>query len=101
MVDTDRSRRSGPYTEIMGIRRSAAVAAGSVVGPKVGWSFVRSALDRAIDGIGPLRSAAEASTSHLVDAHGDVEQVIGSLVRVHTALAGGQGFVTNLGGVAA
>ena len=75
------------------------MAAGSAVAPKVGWSFVRAALERAIDGAGPLRSAGESAMSHLVDADGDVEKAIDALQRVHVGLAGAQGFVTNLGGV--
>ncbi len=77
-----------------------AAAAGAQAAPKIGWSFVRQALDKAIDGVGPLRSAAESATSHMVDARGDVEQAITTLTRTHVALAGAQGFVTNLGGIA-
>ncbi len=84
----------------MGAGSKAAKAAGAQIAPKVGWSFVRQALDKAIDGVGPLRSAADAATSHLVDAHGDVERAITTFTRRHVALAGAQGFVTNLGGVA-
>jgi hypothetical protein len=58
-------------------------------------------LDRAIDGVGPLRSAAASADSKLVDAGGDVEAAISKLLRLHATLAGAQGFVTNLGGVAA
>lgn len=76
------------------------MTAGSKVAPQVGWSFVRSVLDMAIDGVGPLRSAADSATSRLVDAGGDVEEAVASLTRVHTGLAGAQGFVTNLGGLA-
>ncbi|GAA1745144.1 EcsC family protein [Aeromicrobium alkaliterrae] len=84
----------------MGAGKKLAAAAGAQAAPKVGWSFVRQALDKAIDGIGPLRSAAESATTHMVDAHGDVEQAIATLTRTHVVLAGAQGFVTNLGGIA-
>ena len=83
----------------MGLRRSVATSASSKLAPKVASGYVRTVLDRAIDGIGPLRSAAAAADSRLVDADGDVEKAIASLLRMHTSLAGVQGFVTNLGGL--
>lgn len=64
-------------------------------------NYVRAALDKAIDGIGPLPSAAAAADAKLVDAAGDVEQAIARLVRRHVLWAGAQGFVTNLGGLVA
>ncbi len=84
----------------MGIRRTVAVGAGAKLAPAVASGYVRTVLDRAIDGFGPLRSAAASADSKLVDADGDVEKAIQSLVRMHTSLAGVQGFVTNLGGLA-
>ena len=69
--------------------------------PSVASGFVRSMLDKAIDGVGPLRSAKATADSRLVDANGDVEHAVTSLVRLHVGLAGVQGFVTNLGGIAA
>lgn len=86
--------------EGMGLRRSVATSAGSKLAPKVASGYVRTVLDRAIDGIGPLRSAAASADSRLVDAEGDVEKAIASLMRTHTSLAAAQGFVTNLGGLA-
>ena len=64
-------------------------------------NYVRAALDKAIDGVGPLPSAAAAADAKLVDAAGDVEQGITRLVRRHVLWAGAQGFVTNLGGLVA
>lgn len=78
--------------------RSKAVGA---LAPSVASGFVRSALDRAIDGVGPLRPVKRAADGKLVDAGGDVEKAIQSVARSHTAVAGAQGFVTNLGGIAA
>lgn len=77
-----------------------AVTAGAKLAPTVASGYVRMVLDRAIDGIGPLRSAAASADTKLVDAGGDVEAAITALVRMHTSLAGVQGFVTNLGGLA-
>lgn len=82
----------------MGIRQNVAVSAGAKLAPSVAAGYVRTVLDRAIDGAGPLRSAAAAADSQLVDHAGDVEKAVAALVRTHTSLAGLQGFVTNLGG---
>ncbi|MCW2831752.1 MAG: hypothetical protein JWP31_2444 [Aeromicrobium sp.] len=84
----------------MGVRRTAAVAAGAKLAPAVASSYVRVVLDHAIDGLGPLRSAASSADTKLVDHDGDVEKAITGLVRMHASLAGVQGFVTNLGGFA-
>ncbi|WP_375001366.1 EcsC family protein [Aeromicrobium sp. CTD01-1L150] len=84
----------------MGIGSKAAAKAGSAAAPRVASGFVRRVLDQAIDGIGPLPSAAASANRRRVDAGGDVEAAIGTLVKRHTALAGAQGFVTNLGGIA-
>jgi uncharacterized protein (DUF697 family) len=85
----------------MGVRRSVAKHAGMKMAPSLASGYVRTMLDKAIDGVGPLRSAAATADSKLVDAGGDVETAVASLLRLHVGLAGVQGFVTNLGGVAA
>lgn len=85
----------------MGVRRTVGRQVGKRVAPSIASQYVRAVLDRAIDGVGPLRSAAASADSKLVDSGGDVELAIAKLVRLHTTLAGAQGFVTNLGGVAA
>ena len=84
----------------MGIGSKAAATAGGKAAPKVASGFVRRLLDKAIDGVGPLPSAAESASRRRVDADGDVEAAIAASVRRHTGLAGTQGFVTNLGGIA-
>jgi hypothetical protein len=84
----------------MGVRRNVAVSAGKQLAPKVASGYVRTVLDHAIDGIGPLRSAAASADTKLVDHEGDVESAIRGLIRMHAGLAGVQGFVTNLGGFA-
>lgn len=83
----------------MGIGSKAAARAGTKVAPSVASGYVRSMLDRAIDGVGPLRPVAASADAKLVDADGDVERAIGALIRMHTGLAGAQGFVTNIGGL--
>lgn len=83
----------------MGLRRTVAVGAGAKLAPSFASGYVRTVLDKAIDGVGPLRSAASSADTKLVDADGDVEKAIAALLRMHTSLAGLQGFVTNLGGI--
>ena len=85
----------------MGIRKSVATSAGSKFAPKFAANYVRTVLDRAIDGIGPLKSVVASADAKLVSTNGDVEKAITSFIRSHTGLAGAQGFVTNLGGIAA
>ena len=72
--------------------------AGAKLAPAIASGYVRTVLDHAIDGLGPLRSAAASADTKLVDHGGDVEKAVRGLVRMHTSLAGVQGFVTNLGG---
>jgi hypothetical protein len=69
--------------------------------PGLASNFVRQAFDRAVDGTGPLRGAAEAAELRLAEHHGSRSRAIRSLVDGHVKLAGIQGFVTNLGGVLA
>lgn len=84
----------------MGVRSKIATTAAAKLAPQVASGYVRTVLDQAIDGIGPLRSAAATADTKLVDHNGDVELALRGLVRLHAGLAGVQGFVTNLGGFA-
>lgn len=61
--------------------------------------FIRGALDRAIDGVGPLRGAATTADRELVLAGGDREEAVKAIISSHVRLAGAQGFLTSLGGV--
>lgn len=85
----------------MGVRGKLAASAATKLAPQVASGYVRTVLDQAIDGIGPLRSAAATADTKLVDHNGDVELAVRGLIRLHSGLAGVQGFVTNLGGFAA
>jgi hypothetical protein len=67
--------------------------------PSLTTAFVREALARAINGIGPLPPAAEAADKQLREQRGDVERAIHEVIENHVRLAGAQGFVTNLGGL--
>ena len=80
-------------------KRSAALAA-QTWGPRLTAGYVRGVLDQAIDGVGPIRSAAGSATARLVECDGDVEDAVNALVYQHVKYAAAQGFVTNIGGLA-
>lgn len=68
--------------------------------PGVAANYVRAVLDKAIDGIGPLQPVAEYAGARLAAHGGSVEKAVSSIITSHVSLAGVQGFVTNLGGIA-
>lgn len=68
--------------------------------PELTSSFVHEALSRAIHGIGPLPPAASAAEAQLREQHGDVERAVHEVIENHVRYAGGQGFLTNIGGLA-
>ena len=61
--------------------------------------FVREALKRAIQGVGPLPGAAHAADAQLREQHGRVDDAIHELIENHVRYAGLQGFATNIGGL--
>lgn len=61
--------------------------------------FVREALNRAIDGIGPLPPAAAAADKQLAEQRGHVDRAIHEVIENNVRIAGAQGFVTNVGGL--
>ncbi len=67
--------------------------------PGVTTAFVREALHRAIDGVGPLPPAALAAEKQLREQDGDVDRAVHEVIENHVRLAGAQGFLTNLGGL--
>ena len=67
--------------------------------PHLTHSFVREALHRAIDGVGPLPAAAEAADKQLREQQGDVERAVHEVIENHVRYAGAQGLVNGLGGV--
>jgi hypothetical protein len=67
--------------------------------PGLTTSFVREALNRAIEGVGPLPSAAAAADKQLAEQHGNVERAIHEVIENHVRYAGAQGFLTNVGGL--
>jgi hypothetical protein len=60
---------------------------------------VREALERAIDGAGPLPPAARAAEKQLREQRGDVDRGIREVIENHVRYAGAQGLLTGLGGV--
>jgi len=67
--------------------------------PGLTTAFVREALRRAIEGVGPLPPAAEAADKQLAEQNGNVERAVHEVIENHVRYAGAQGFVTNLGGL--
>lgn len=67
--------------------------------PDLTNSFVREALHRAIEGVGALPPAAFTADKLLRLADGDHDKALRQIVEVHVRYAGGQGFLTNLGGL--
>ena len=71
----------------------------SNLAPGLTTSFVREALARAINGVGPLAPAARAADKQLAEQKGDVDRAVHEIIENHVRIAGAQGFVTNLGGL--
>ena len=67
--------------------------------PGLTTGFVREALNRAIDGIGPQAPAATAAETQLAEQRGNVERAIHEVIENNVRIAGAQGFATNVGGL--
>lgn len=76
-----------------------AIAEGPRRGGAAAGGALRRVLDLAIDGYSGLPGAREAAAAQL-GKRADREGAIDALTRHHIAMAGAQGFVTNLGGLA-
>lgn len=63
---------------------------------KAGEKLVEQLLKVGINGFGPFKSAADSAEEALRDR--TPEQAVHALIRNHCAIAGAQGFVTNMGG---
>jgi hypothetical protein len=86
----------------MGIKAStdeAATQPMSAVVPGATSEILRLLMQLAIDGMAKFPGARASAGRQLEKANGDVEAAIRALAKQHTALAGAQGFVTNVGGV--
>jgi len=71
--------------------------------PKLAPIIVSGAIDaimnQAITGVAKLPGAKDAAGRYLQRAHGDADLAIRRARMDHVAMAGGQGFITNLGGI--
>ena len=69
------------------------------IAPDLTSKFVHEALERAINGVGPLPAAAKAAETQLKEQHGNIDAAIREVIENHVRWAGIQGFATNLGGL--
>ena len=91
----------------MGVGRNVGRQIGRQLAPRITdlapgltTSFVREALHRAIDGVGPLAPAREAAEKHAAPSStASVEKAVKEVVDQHIRLAGASGFATNIGGL--
>jgi len=67
--------------------------------PILAGGTIEKIMNQAIDGIGKLPGVRSAAGRYLQRAHGDPELAIRRLRVDHVAMAGAQGFLTNLGGI--
>ena len=75
----------------------ALIAAAPAMAPAVAINALRRAIDLGIDGYSRFPGAKQSAASAL-QKHASSEPAIDALVKQHLAMAGAQGFVTNLGG---
>ena len=68
--------------------------------PGLSTTFVREALNRAVDGVGPLPGAAAAAEKQRSEQRGDTGRAVHEVIENNVRLAGAQGFLTNVGGLA-
>ena len=83
------------------IARGIGPVATSLVTPQIAGGALRRVLEVAIDGYGRLPGAKAVAAKHLQRHSGSVDNAIDSIIDAHVRLASAQGFVTNLGGIAA
>lgn len=69
------------------------------VAPGMASTVLRRALDLAIDGFSKV-PGAKTTAANALQKTGSPEAAIDQLIKQHVAMAGAQGFVTNLGGLA-
>lgn len=75
----------------------AILASVPALAPTAAAGLLRRVLDTGIDGYSKFPGARVAAASAL-QKHGSADAAIEALIRQHLAMAGAQGFVTNLGG---
>jgi uncharacterized protein (DUF697 family) len=90
-----------PSAQDMGRLFSRALPAAAAVAPQAAGGALRRVLEVAIDGRGRLPGARAAASRQMQRHGGSPDGAIDGLIDFHVRLASAQGFVTNLGGVAA
>ncbi len=85
--------------QLIGLASSRLAQGAAERAPQASARFVHEALERAIRGVGPLPPAHEAAEKQLDEQHGDVDKGVREVIENHVLLAGGQGLLTNLGGL--
>ena len=83
------------------IARGIGPVATSLVTPQIAGGALRRVLEVAIDGYGRLPGAKAVAAKYLQRHGGSADDAIDSIIEAHIRLASAQGFVTNLGGIAA
>lgn len=83
-----------PDTDDIG---KSIIAAAPISAPYPAGRILRHIVDFAVDGTDQLPGARVAAGRHL-QKQGSAESAIDTLIYAHAAMAGSQGFVTNLGG---
>ena len=88
------------------LRRGLAVEAArqfaprmTTLAPGLTSAFVRQALAKAVEGVGPLPGAAAAAEAQLREQGGHVDKAIHEVIENHVRYAGVGGFLTNIGGL--
>jgi uncharacterized protein (DUF697 family) len=83
----------------MGLGSKVVTKATASTLPPLAAGYVRTVLEKSIDGIGPLPPVRVTAAEKLASCGGNVDRAVAALVRSHTAMAGLQGLLTNLGGI--
>lgn len=90
-----------PSAQEAGRLFARALPVATRVTPQVAGGALRHVLQVAIDGTARLPGAKASAARHLQRHGGATDHAIDALIDFHVGLAGAQGFLTNLGGVAA
>lgn len=90
-----------PSAQDVGRLFARGLPVASRITPQVAGGALRQVLELAIDGTAKLPGAKHSAARHLQRHGGASDHAVDALIEFHIGLAGAQGFVTNLGGVAA
>lgn len=67
---------------------------------QVATKAVKQVLNVGVDGMGPFKGSIQVAEEALKSCNGDADRAIAQVVKTHVRLAGTNGFVTGLGGLA-